>query len=102
MYCPAPELFYYICAIISGIFFFDKWICMGKFVVYLTCLCQSFCCSCKKFLLYAKDESILKVVNFKFNMAPVNFYHFQNVKGLLVKCSEAGNVAARHLLGKVA
>ncbi|XP_017250601.2 uncharacterized protein LOC108221217 [Daucus carota subsp. sativus] len=28
-------------------------------------------------------------------------YHFLCVKGLLVKCSEAGNLAARHMLGKV-
>ncbi|XP_017253371.2 uncharacterized protein LOC108223558 [Daucus carota subsp. sativus] len=34
-------------------------------------------------------------------MESVNFYDFLNVKGLLVKCSEAGNVTAQHVLGKV-
>nr|XP_017251973.1 PREDICTED: uncharacterized protein LOC108222581 [Daucus carota subsp. sativus] len=34
-------------------------------------------------------------------MKSVKFYNFLNVKGLLVKCSEAGNVAAQHVLAKV-
>ncbi|XP_074376038.1 uncharacterized protein LOC141717748 [Apium graveolens] len=56
---------------------------------------------CRDFLLYAKDKSVLRVVKFDVKMEPVNIYRFQNVKGLLVKCSEAGNEAAQHVLGKV-
>ena len=67
----------------------------------LTCLCQSFGCSCRDFHLYAQDVSVLKAVNFNIKMESVNFYDFLNVKGLLVKCSEAGNAAAQHVLGKV-
>ncbi|KAL8123608.1 hypothetical protein AgCh_011552 [Apium graveolens] len=56
---------------------------------------------CRDFLLYAEDKSILRVVNFDVKMEPVNFHRFQNIKGLLVKCSEAGNESAQHVLGKV-
>ena len=67
----------------------------------LTYLCESFGCSCREFHLYAEDASVLRVVNFNIKMESLNFYDFLNVKGLLVKCSEAGNVAAEHVLGKV-
>lgn len=56
---------------------------------------------CRHCLWYANDKPILRVVNFDIKMESVNFYLFQNVKGLLVKCSEVGNVAAQHALGKV-
>ena len=60
-----------------------------------------FCCSCRDFHLYAEDVSVLRVVNFNNKMESLDFYDFLNVKGLLVKCSEAGNVATQHELGKV-
>ncbi|XP_074374961.1 uncharacterized protein LOC141716660 isoform X2 [Apium graveolens] len=56
---------------------------------------------CRDFVLYVEDKSILRVIKFDIKMEPVKFYLFQNVKGLLVKCSEAGNEAAQHVLGKV-
>lgn len=56
---------------------------------------------CRDFLLYAEDISLLRIVNFDIEIEFVDFYWFQNVKGLLVKCSEAGNIAAQHALGKV-
>lgn len=68
---------------------------------YLTRLCQFLCCSCRDFLLCAEAKSVLRVVKFDIKMEPFKFYQFQNVKGLLVKCSEAGNEAAQHVLGKV-
>ena len=67
----------------------------------LKCICQSFGCSCRDFHLYAEDGSVLRVVDFNMKMKSVKFYNFLNVKGLLVKCSEAGNVAAQHVLAKV-
>ncbi|KAL8123611.1 hypothetical protein AgCh_011555 [Apium graveolens] len=56
---------------------------------------------CRDFLLCAEAKSVLRVVKFDIKMEPFKFYQFQNVKGLLVKCSEAGNEAAQHVLGKV-
>ncbi|KAK1357676.1 hypothetical protein POM88_050932 [Heracleum sosnowskyi] len=56
---------------------------------------------CKSFLLFAGDERILKLVNFDIRMELKNFYRYQHINSLLVKCSEAGNVAAQFLLGKV-
>lgn len=56
---------------------------------------------CKYFLLFAKDKHILELVNFEIKMEFKNFYRYQHVNSLIVKCSEAGNVAARFLLGKV-
>lgn len=48
-----------------------------------------------------KMYPFFRVVNFNIKTESINFYGFQCVKGLLVKCSESGNVAARDLLGKV-
>ncbi|WOG87684.1 hypothetical protein DCAR_0206915 [Daucus carota subsp. sativus] len=56
---------------------------------------------CRQFLLFAEDEHILKLVNFDLEMEFKNFYRYQNLNSLLIKCSGAGNEAARFLLGKV-
>ncbi|XP_074376039.1 uncharacterized protein LOC141717749 [Apium graveolens] len=47
-----------------------------------------------------KLKFILKLVNFDIRMEFKNFYRYQNVNSLLVKCSEAGNVAAQFFLGR--
>ncbi|WOG87683.1 hypothetical protein DCAR_0206914 [Daucus carota subsp. sativus] len=56
---------------------------------------------CKMFLLFAEDKHILKLVNFDLRMKFKNFYRYQHLNSLLIKCSGAGNEAARFLLGKV-
>ncbi|XP_074376035.1 uncharacterized protein LOC141717747 [Apium graveolens] len=55
----------------------------------------------RNFNLFVQDERILKVVNFEIKMELKNFKRYQHINSLLVKCSEAGNVAAQFLLGKV-
>ncbi|XP_074374950.1 uncharacterized protein LOC141716655 [Apium graveolens] len=56
---------------------------------------------CRNFNMFAQVEDILEVVNFKIKLELKNFKRYQHINSLLVKCSEAGNVAAQFLLGKV-
>ncbi|XP_074374955.1 uncharacterized protein LOC141716658 [Apium graveolens] len=56
---------------------------------------------CRNFILFTQDERILKAINFDIKMELKNFKRYQHIDSLLVKCSEARNVAAQFLLGKV-
>ncbi|KAL8123605.1 uncharacterized protein LOC141716657 isoform X2 [Apium graveolens] len=56
---------------------------------------------CRKFRLFTQKKHILSLVSFDMKLEFKNFIQYQHINSLLVKCSEAGNIAAQFLLGKV-
>ena len=52
-------------------------------------------------MVLSDDKEILQAVAFDNVNLSSGLQYFQNIKGLVYRCAQAGNAAARYMLGKV-